>query len=345
MMHRANRDGLTLIEVLIALAILVTISTIMLGVLLGATRLFRVAESSRAANDEALAVFGLLERDLALAVPQAQGGHVYAGIIDPDSGNCGVGWTVRDPRRGANPDATAFVHWGVDSTGSLRREILDSIDDLDGDSDGSYDLQAPTGGDLMTTGVRCFSVHLVGTSHLGSGALERSSAPEPGTWWATVRTPSGTVETEPLTGTGSFYATTIDPVALGGVAEDVVYAPVAIRFTMILSGGQRTGTNEPRFGLLGRTIGDVSAADTSIAVAVARGLPSQPGSVAVIGDEIVGFFRVDGRDLVVNNALEHGPLGIGGTGRGAFRSTPVDHASGTLVEFGRLFSMTRLLPQ
>ena len=288
-----TRSGMTLIEILIALSIFVTISTIMLSVLLGASRLFRAAETSRAANDEALAVFGLLERDLALAIPRIQGGHFYSGITDSDRGTCAIGWTIRDPRSGAAPDDTAFVHWGVSSNGTLRRQIIDSIDDLDADGDGAYDLNPPTGGSIVTNGVRVFSVSMVGTSHTGSGTLVRSTAPEPQTWWASVQADGAVVDSEPTTG-GAFYATTLSPTSLGGTVDDTVHAPVAIRVTLLLSGGQRTGTNEPRFGLLGRTAGAASAGDQTIPVVAARGIPSQPGSVAGIGDEIVGFYRVEG---------------------------------------------------
>ncbi len=59
--------GFTLVEILVSILIFVVAGSVMIGVLLGATELFRGGESARLANDEAVAVLGALDSGAASA--------------------------------------------------------------------------------------------------------------------------------------------------------------------------------------------------------------------------------------------------------------------------------------
>ena len=69
---------MTLIEIMVATMILTIISTVMLGVLFTATRIYEVGERSRAANDEAMAIIAQIERDLDRMVPPSDRGEFRA---------------------------------------------------------------------------------------------------------------------------------------------------------------------------------------------------------------------------------------------------------------------------
>ena len=120
------RSGFTLTEILIAVGIFSMVSTAMIAIMATAIDLYRAGEYARAANEEAMAVFGLLEKDIEQAVSPANGGHFYAKSY-PDAGNCAVDWTIQNVniidnngnRRDDNV-GTNFVLWYVDPKNLLK---------------------------------------------------------------------------------------------------------------------------------------------------------------------------------------------------------------------------------
>ena len=158
---------MTLIEILVALSIFVVVGGAMLGIMLKATDIYEATESAKAASDEAMAVLGMLDRDLARAVAPGDGGHFIAGVVDQQSGACAVGWTIRNPEP-EDPVRTKFVYWALDDQ-ILRRKISDSIHDAFGvpTNPGTPDAHQVTvlpNMDEVTQGCLHFGVWLVGTS-------------------------------------------------------------------------------------------------------------------------------------------------------------------------------------
>jgi len=91
-----STTALTLLEVLVAVLILSVVTVAMLGVLFASSTLFQQAETSRAANDEAVAVMGALQDDLDRLLPAAADGFVYAALDDVNdkTGNAILAWSA-----------------------------------------------------------------------------------------------------------------------------------------------------------------------------------------------------------------------------------------------------------
>lgn len=331
-------SGFTLVEILVAILVFTMVSVAMVGILATATRVFEEGETARAANDEAMGVFALLDGDLERAIPAAQGGHCYAAVLDDGTGNCVVGWTILNPdptERGADGGSTRFVVWGVDGGDQLVRRELAAIPDTGA-------LAAPAsllaGGEVVTRGCLHFGAWLAGTSH--DAPLGTSRYPERDRAWTTM---AGVDDTgAPYAGwpaeprdPSTFYSTNDTWTLPGGATRSPRY-PLAIRFTVILAGSTR-------YAKRGIVVDDDGA--SRLRVAGIQGIPTLAGSLVRVGDELVGYHAHRDGWLTINTDWSHGPLGAGGTGRGVYRSTPATHARGTEVRFGRQYVLARVLPQ
>ena len=351
-----NRRGFTLTEVLVALMIFSIVSTAMVGTLLLGTRLFREGEMGRAANDEAMSVLAVLDRDLEAAVPYAQYGDFYAVIPDTEHPDCVVGWTITNPDpETAHNEPTRFVLWGRDRNGVLRRTLLDSIAVLDGGgnataADDNLRNNDPrdrlANGTVITDRCRFFGAWLGATGAASAFPEEVRVIPEENTWWQRMWKADGSgpaTATPPIRDTPALdgiYAT--DRVPSGQLG---LY-PGALRVMLLLEG--RGGTAKDGILLEDNT--------DSLRIAGIQGLSTAPGSVILVeypGSggtydpvEIVGYRSYAGGYLEVNQNATDGPLGSGGKGRGVFRSiTPGTHPRGRRVTACRTFSLVRALPR
>jgi len=313
---------------MIAILVFLFVSAAMLGILAVASELYRRGEASRTANDEAMAVLNLLDRDLAAAVHPDQLGQFWAKPLGP-AGNCQVGWTIEDQ---ASDSGYSFVVWGVDGVvpdAELRRARYEEV--VPGEI-GTYpddtDIEGMTGGDVtvrpITIGILHFGVWLAGT---GTGGGDEWTLPADGFWTQIQRDPpTGPVKaTEPV----------IDPQPYT-TFRGMRY-PHAIRITLMLTGGGR-------FAPRGRVVAD----DGQLVLRV-RGLgrvPTLRGSLARIGDELVGFHGVAGDRLLVNEDSNDGPLDPATLrGRRVYRSADPGggHAPKTRVYLGHQYGMVRII--
>ena len=126
------RQAFTLVEILIALMVFSIISVTMVGVFMQGIEIYQLGEFHRAANDEAIAVFGELDRDIGLAVNPVDDGVFYcsamlavdetSGTVDPNNtyaGNCAVGWSIPDVERGNDERASRMLaRFNIGSSGT-----------------------------------------------------------------------------------------------------------------------------------------------------------------------------------------------------------------------------------
>jgi len=388
-----GRSAFTLIEIMIAIMIFAIISAIMLGVLLGSTRLFQAGEAARASNDKAMAVIGLLKRDLQMAIPAAQGGTFYARRHDPANGNCWVGWSIdessvtagswlagadyqpgdevyhggiryhcttlhtasgaEEPGVGVDwnahwvviTDDKRFVLWGVDATSDpqqrlLKRSVVDGVGALRlGFADHISTTEALLGnGTVVTRGVLHFSCWLAGTLHEtspGSGVYVRSIRPADDAHWTEVIDSSGTSYVAEPDPTFEYYAGTDDGY------------PLTARFVLLASGGKRFDDNgDLIYPFEGVVVRDDGPGGGNLRIAGVQSLATLPGSLLLIGEELVGYHGVHDGRLLINSDPSHGPVDPGsGEGRGVYRSTATAHARGEAVRSGRLYQVVHSFAQ
>jgi hypothetical protein len=336
---------MTLVEILVAIAIFLVMSTVMIGILAAATGLYRQGERARTANDETMAVLNVLDRDLGRAIPRRQGGHFWAWHETPAAGvadgDCIAAWIIEDPA--SLQSGYSMVAWGVIGTApaaTLRRTVFRDVVPLRLETyPADADLQKLAGPGSVSQdlvgGVLHFGVWLLGTSR-GGGALPGTGGPwlhPADDFWieaAGIPTPP-TCPTEPIAGQPP-YST---------FNRDHRY-PLLARFTLILTGGGRTLPD-------GRVLADDQ--ERQLRTGGLGDVPVLPGSLARIGDELIGLHGLAGGRLLVNEDLAHGPLNrpgaIDGLGRGVYRSAPPPsggHPRGTAVFLGHQFSLIRQLP-
>lgn len=324
-MSPTRRDAFTLIEILISIMIFSVVSTAVVGILFAATNIYQAGESARGATDEAISVIDLLDRDLAAAVPPRQGGIFHAHSPQgAAAGNCLVAWTIGNPA--VLGGSSRFVVWGV-VNGQLRRRVSDNPVDLN---------DAPLAGSSVVSG-DClhFGVWLAGTP---VGAVEDgllATVPQDG--WQRIRS-RGTnplvIDSEPVVDPLPYASDAADFAA----ARDPAYGyPSALRFTILLRAGRAE-----REGVVVSDDGGLN-----LRIAGLPQLPSGPGNVIRIGDELVGFTGIDadGR-LRVNQREGDGPRNLDtDSGRGIWRSLSPDggHPPGTAVRLGQRWTLTRTL--
>ena len=353
----STRRAMTLAEVLIACGIFMTLSVAMVGILAAAGTIYQAGSQGRAANDEAMAVIGRIDADLARAVPAAQGGRFYARVDNPATGSCVVGWTI-DIGRGqldaSRRATTRFVLYGLDDHERLLRREFNSFDDVNRynplgqyDYDNLDDDDLPTlrdsssiPGEIITTGCLHFGAWVVGLPATDDGSAPSMTSPLAqvpihGRFWTTSwDSDYREVWTPPYFEVGHH---------LGGGQWPY---PEALRLTLILTGD---GRRRPS----GRLMRNCSPDDMILHVGGIGALPTAPGSILRIGppdrSELIGYrsYR-DGRVYVNNDDWGRGPLNpydTTPTGRGIYRSLARDHERGAEVTFGRIYTITRAIGQ
>lgn len=354
---------MTLIEILVALSIFVIVGGAMLGIMLKATEIYEATEASKAASDEAMAVLGMLDRDLARAVAPGDGGHFIAGVVNQKTGACAVGWTIRN-QDANHPARTKFVYWVLDDGKNLRRGIFDGPDDVYSvPAAGASTITCPVldnKTEQVTGGCLHFGVWLVGTSHnLATDGVKQSFAPEPERHWTRVLVANTNAYTEPIP------EVAYDTRTRHSDAESTPLAyPATVRFTVLLTGNNRRATVARLRKPLGRTPADYTETDPGeavIPIVGVSGLASLPGSLLLLEDEdpehpqseIIGYHGYRDGMILINTAAEHGPLnayGSGGeaNGRAVFRceiptaGTPFQVAT-TRVRLGTLYTLVKTL--
>lgn len=371
-----RRAAFTLTEILVSLMIFMVVSGAMLTIMLLATRIYEEAEFGKAANDEAMAVLGMLDRDLARAISPSAGGHFYAAVLSipsndaaqpsTTSGDCAVGWTIRNDDL-ASPDRTRFVFWRTfkyqrPRTLSSGQTIVEdrfilcrgTYEDKSAAPRGSYDsddlydagtgnLSLPAGMAIITDGCIHFGVWLVGTSHNLADTILRSTHPEPERYWTRV-----VVRNDINAWAEPIKAEPYDTEMRHSDPDQTPLAyPSTIRFTIVLTGGHK---NAP-VGRLRTALNDTDdTGEVDIRVQGTRGVSTLPGSIMRIGDEIIGYYDFRNGEIKVNSDEQHGPLNAygnsgnsNGNGRGILRSRLQAHEVGAPVYFGRPYSLVKSL--
>lgn len=353
----SSRAAFTLSEILVALMIFSFVSLAMVGSLLVGTRLFRDGEMRRGANDEAMAVLAMLERDIERAVPTGQGGEFYAMVpTDPDPyrASCVVGWTVPNPDPfDVTPPvmSTQVVLWGRGRDGVLRRAVIDSLQVIDDEDAAATGLDTADPrialenlGSPVNRNCLFFGVWLAGTRERNDPLASTLVAPQDQSWWRRIETADGSfsADAEPVGGQPPYTTSSLASVRF-------IY-PSAMRLMLLMEGS----------GTLGKE-GIVYADDggSGLQVGGLQGVPTTPGSVLVIDNEadpvgvfagnpsyeIVGHTGQIGQRLQVNANDADGPLGPGGDGRGVYRSFTTTHARGDRVRLCQPFTLVKALPR
>lgn len=365
------RSAMTLVEILIAIAIFMALSTAMVAIFTGASDLYEKGEASRAGGDIAMSVLSLLDKDIAQAVAPDQGGHCFAEVTN-DNGDCAIGWTIlrhadvddadRDQNRIVNAAGRfGFVLWSVDTTSQLRRLEIDTAELRDVERIRFGNLYAPTPlylhgrigqGSVINTDCLHFGAWLVGTSHRpydDPKIRSRLSLSKDGrsTRWAAMRdllhpdTPLTTQPDPTLPQATPWYSTTqkhddnLTP----------LHYPSGLRITLIL------GTDRER----GRLLDDVAVDATTLRIGGLKSVPLARGSVLCLEHQQDGKREFvsykDYRDGVLTVCNGPADLAYGlidpetWSGRGVLRSLPLAHPRLTLVRTGRQFTLIRKLVQ
>jgi len=344
----SRRTGFTLIEVLMSLMVLSIISLAMFGILNTATKIFRSAEFGKAANDEAMAIFSLLEADLNQAISPSDGGHFYAKVIPWKDGtnngtvydgSCMIGWTIPNPDqerwRYDDPndkkdlkrarDAKAVFWW---LRRVLRHHDNNQIDENDagGRDRVGYELrravtrdidQPPStenaAGDLITTNCLHFGVWLVGTTHNAGGTIHRSVKPVVNTWqdesYSDWHQLALSLDSGQVMTEPMRGAAAYD--TLNQVHSDPQQTPLGYPEAARFTLLLNGGRQSPVARLMGPLEPNESA---DMWIAGAEGHIVQPGSVVRIGDELIGVHARTGNNrLQINNNWSHGPISSSGT--------------------------------
>ncbi|MFW5882068.1 MAG: PulJ/GspJ family protein [Planctomycetota bacterium] len=363
------RKGFTLLEIMVTIGVFMAISTAMIGILAAAGNIYRAGERGRAANTEAMAVFGLIDRDLDRAVPPQQGGRFYAHVINAQTGACAVGWTIHTPTAGVNARGRhhRFVVYGLDDHDSLRRREFDSLDDPDFILSDPFDQLDPSNsdrvnrpgsirGEVITEGCLHFGVWLMGVSATSDGApawdpRERTIAPEltdagESMFWTMSRSATDRdLHTPP-------YAP--DPYISDPAHGDLPY-PSAMRLTVMF-------TAEGRLRPLGQLVADAAADEMVLRIGGLDGLATGPGTLVRVGEsgvdhlrrnpthatipradyELIAYSDYRDGEVVVNTSWSRGPLDpITDSGRGVYRSVASDRQRRATVTNGRQYALTR----
>ena len=324
------RAGLTLIEILVSIMIFSVMSVAMLSTFTVSSSLFREGEGARAAADGAIGVVSTLDGDLRRLVPAAAGGFFYLGqhaVAGHDPGGSTVlGFTAlnRDPaltvvENGVTRMAgIVLVLWWTDATGRLQRAAQPARR-----SDTNFNAingMFAGGGNVVADGCLLFSA----TATIADLGSDRSL-------------PGPTLDEFICTEEALRPAGSADPFPLG------------LDVTIVLTAGGRdanaifqAGRNSAR----GRLARDLEAGDSEMLVSGLRRLPTGPGVMLRLGDaeggsgadegartlEWVGYERMTGSRVF-------------GLVRGLQRTSAHAHPRDTPVRYGRIYSITRALPQ
>lgn len=339
--------GFTLLEVLIGVLIFSIVSVAMIGVLVGAVRIFRGGESARAAHDEAVAVLAQLDEDIARMVPQGDGGFFYLRVRDNDVTDSTftadplksmvLAFKIRNPdaqaattdASGVTPDTTSsgsrlIVTWWVDNNGWLNRVAEPSTewqqDPLNRQREITQVAAALGGaGNHLSANCLYFGADLSLDQELPAAAQGPGDAGlsvRPGLAWDGCL-PVGTNK----------YCT--EPSAAN--PDGFHPFPRAIRIAVTLTGGSRNQ-------LLGSIVRDTA---TGIRITGVGQVPLGMNALARIGDAASGNV-----EWVRYDQATGGVLTLAGSRPESVRRTvPATHSPGDPIIFGKTYAMVRSLPR
>jgi hypothetical protein len=359
----AYRRGFSLTEILVAITIFMIVSTAMITILSSSVDIYRRGEQARSANDEAMVTIGRLEADLSRVIAGKDGGRIFAraGRLANDGsgreefeGFDTLGFLMENE---SNPSERDFVVWITVGDGpkrSLERRVFGSVDDqfLNDQFAIFSDPATPVGPidgvsvsrTTITADCLHFGIGLMGTADLSAPTITNRIYTMPDSsdpYW---------MRSDPVIGAAWYpdvqiYTSLPTVDANNQWQPSILKHPRAVRITLILSGMH---SNRPPL----RLRDNVSNSAKTIALVGPGAVPSRAGSIMRIGDELIGYYLVNGKIVTVNSGLDHGPLSwnlvsqpYDGTGRGIYRSTvPAQHDRGDLVYMGEQFSIVRPLP-
>ncbi|TVR16185.1 MAG: hypothetical protein EA401_01760 [Planctomycetota bacterium] len=368
--------GFTLTEILMSVTIFMIVGGAMVGIFATSVELFRSGEAARSANDEAMAVIGMLDRDIKRAIPANRGGRIYAraGTMDPDEDDPGsyewelhgfdvFGLLIANNENNYQRDFVVWIAEGDGPVRRLERRVFYDVNDAilnstffsyisDPRNPNDWESEQWGGGDTLPDYTR--SVVTGGLLHFGVWLAETDD----------YRIQEDMLQGPHNEGEKRFWLRS-DPIIVHAGINDfrgqrytsfpttdgspTPRHPRALRITMAF-----TGDRHPRPSLRLR---DAIDDDTDRIRLVGPGaVPSGKGSIARIGDELIGFHSSgDGKVLRVNANFNDGPVRllwegnppstpIMGNGRGIYHSLPREHSRGSNVYFGQQFSLVRVLP-
>ncbi|GDY12309.1 hypothetical protein LBMAG53_11870 [Planctomycetota bacterium] len=340
----------TLAEVLVSIGILSVISTVMLLSLSTATRLYRVGEYSRAANDEAVTVLSALEADFDRMLPPALpvmdangvlqpgkgGGWIYAKVFKSGTdslGNCLLAFTIRNPDRDQvtadGKYANLAVAWWVDKNGTLYREAKL----LPGDDAGDENVKTGLRNIAETSSPQD---NIVTTNCLHFGAwiaiqeLASMTKTEADGGWEAPNTNDPTKTKLPPRMGGDVLDTAPPPPSL-------YYGPFpsAIRVSLCLAGPSR-------YRPLGKLRDDIdlTAGEPGKPPIRVSGLSNIPAQGFLLFGNLGN--AASGEWVKIKSAQAGGKVEVD---RAARRSTAKNHPAGTAVSFGTEWSLVRTIPK
>lgn len=342
-----RRAGFTLLEVLVGVLIFSIVSVAMIGVLIGAVRIFRGGESARAAHDDAVAVLAQLDEDIARMVPQGDGGFFYLRVRDDDVTVPGflpdqlksmvLAFKIRNPDAQAattdasavTPDTTSIrsrliVTWWVDDDGWLNRVAAPATewqqDPLNRQREITQVAAALGGaGNHLSANCLYFGADLSLDQELPAAAQA------PGDAGLSVRPDLAWNGCLPV-GTNKYCT---EPSASN---PDVFQPfPRAIRIAVTLTGGSRNQ-------LLGTIVRDTSS---GIRITGVGQVPLGMNALARIGDATSGTVEWIRYDLATGGVLTL----AGGRPEPVRRTVQATHNPGEPIVFGKTYSMVRSLPR
>lgn len=342
-------DGMTLIEIMMAMAIFLVVGTGMLGILIASGTLYRAGENSRQIGDEIMAVFTLLDEDLANQLPVSQGGHFYAEVDPADAGNTSIGWMrqAEQSRGGEIWDQLVFVIWYV-KTGTTELYRTRVIPQANKEVEWLNDPENPNFYQKIDE-----SLILSDVLHFGAALMDTDDArtvPVSGTGWQLAWDWTRNSSTGSLPNKGDTRYYTADP--------DFDFYPRGVRVQILLAGpahNQRTA----------RLFSDLGDRDGKIHVRGQTRFASIAGTAIRIGNEIISlggnsfnnqiFVSKDPGGSLVQQ-WSNGYLGIQASGshvtdvtdgkaigRGIWNSDNTPHSRGDTVYFGHQYALVRLL--
>lgn len=374
----ARQYGFTLTEILMSVTIFMIVGAAMVGIFTTSVELFRSGEAARAANDEAMAVISMLDRDIKRAIPANRGGRIYAraGTMDPDDDDPGqyswelagfdvLGLLIQNDEQQHQRDFVVWIAQGDGPVRRLERRLFRDVNDAmlnstffsyisDPRNISQWDVENWSGNDTLpdhtvsiaTGGLLHFGIRLAGTDdyRIQEDMLDADNAIAEQRFW--LRADPIVLQTAHSL-RGQLYTSLPDP------GEDTAPRhPRALRITLAF-----TGDRNPRPSL--RLRNPLDETDTVVHLVGPGAIPSGSGTIARIGDELIGFRRSpDGRRLQINTSASDGPIrlhwtsssgsgnftAVEGNGRGIYNSRPLAHSRGTDVYFGQQFSLVRVLP-
>ncbi|MEK7414780.1 MAG: hypothetical protein AAB263_15810 [Planctomycetota bacterium] len=332
------RRAFTLVEVLISIGIFLTISTVMLGALFGATEAFRRGEASRQAGDEATVVLSALQEDLTRAVPvrlrdgkpALEWGQMYASVTDA-AGNCDLRVVIE------NSDHSQ-VRWvstgaGTQTVVGVRKRVrwfvqADATDPTDPTKAALMREEAELGDNGAVVGTPVANVITRGCLHFGVW-IELAQAHRTvtlGSDGPLINWESSTAPVLPFAddpGTAPNDPMPLDTSVQVSTGAAMIWPlPNALRVSLVLTGGGRYATQ----GTVIRSLG------SDIRIGGIKALSTVTGSLLRIGNEWVRY------DDFRNNLLT-------GVKPAQLRSTAHTISAQETALAGQFFSVVVALPR